>query len=187
MQPVLPHLPYTGTVPILETERLTLRGCQPADFAPFMAMWSEPDFYRFLGQKPLSEEDAWTKMLRTAGHWPLMGFGYWAVEENATGRFLGMVGFSDFKRAIEPSVKGLPEIGWVLAPRAHGQGYATEAVRAALAWGDTHFPPLRTVCIIGPDNRASLRVAEKCGYRLYARTIYKEEPVLLLARQEARL
>ena len=67
-----------------------------------------------------------------------MGFGHWAVEEKASGDFIGDLGFADFKRDIQPSIQGLPELGWVLASRAHGKGYATEAVRAAIAWGAAH-------------------------------------------------
>jgi RimJ/RimL family protein N-acetyltransferase len=37
---------------------------------------------------------------------------------------------------MQPSLGSAPEAGWVMAPRAHGKGYATEAVRAALAWAD---------------------------------------------------
>jgi len=183
MQSTLTIRPPHLTAPRLETARLVLRGCQLPDLEAFVAMWSEPDFYRFLGGKPQTEEDVWSRLLRNVGHWPLMGYGYWAVEEKATGRFLGLVGFSDFKRVIEPSIKGIPEIGWVLAPQVHGRGYATEAVGAALAWGDAHFTPTRTVCIIDLGNAASLRVAEKFGYRLLVQATYKEQPILLLERQ----
>ncbi|RYU81317.1 GNAT family N-acetyltransferase [Hymenobacter persicinus] len=182
MQTPIPLLHYHTAAPRLETDRLLLRGCQATDLPAFAAMWAEPDFYRYLGGQPLAEEDVWTKLQRTAGHWPLMGFGYWAVEEKATGHFLGLIGFSDFHRAMEPSIQGVPEIGWVLAPHSHGKGYATEAIRAVLAWGDEQFGRARTVCIIDPQNQASLRVAEKCGYRLIGEAIYKEQPILLLER-----
>ena len=165
---------YPIQIPTLETERLRLRGYQLADLAEFAAMWTEPSFYRFLGGKPQSEEDAWRRLMGLPGHWALMGYGYWAVEEKSTGRFIGNVGFSDYHRDMTPSIKGIPEIGWVLAPRVHGLGYATEAVRAALAWGDEHFTQERTVCIIDPENTPSLRVAQKFGYQEQARTIYKE-------------
>ncbi|MGH6930137.1 MAG: GNAT family N-acetyltransferase, partial [Dongiaceae bacterium] len=88
-----------------------------------------------------------------------------------------------FKRSIEPSFAGAPEIGWALAAWAHGAGFATEAVGAAVAWGDGHLGSERTVCLIGPDNLASIRVAEKCGYREYERTTYKDHPTILFQRQ----
>jgi len=64
----------------------------------------------------------------------------------------------------------------------HGQGYATEAARAALAWMETRFAPPRTVCIIDPENLASLRVAGKLGYRAYGEAEYKGKTVLKLER-----
>ncbi|GAA4390763.1 GNAT family N-acetyltransferase [Hymenobacter koreensis] len=174
--------PLPLAIPVLETPRLRLRGYRPTDFVPYLAMWQEQPFYRFLTPGPPSEEDVWTILLRSTGHWALQGFGFWAIEEKATGEFIGAVGFADGKRLIEPSIKGVPEIGWVLAAHTHGRGFATEAVTAALAWADTHFGPVRTVCIMHPDNRASRRVAEKFGYREYHRTSYKGQPTVMLER-----
>jgi RimJ/RimL family protein N-acetyltransferase len=174
-------------VPILATERLKLRGHRLGDFSHCAAMWADPEVARYIGGKPLTEEESWTKFLRYVGHWALLGFGYWAVEEKATGDFVGEIGFADYKRDLEPSLKGVPEIGWVLASGVHGKGYATEAVRAAVAWGDTHFSPPRTACIISPENLASVRVATKCGYREFQLTTYKGHPIMMLVRQPCGL
>ena len=173
-------------IPVLETERLRLRGHTLDDFPACAAMWSDPGVSRQLGRKPCSEEEAWTRLLRYVGHWALLGFGYWVVEERSTGKFVGDVGFADYKRDMESPVKELPEIGWVLAPWAHGKGYATEAARGALRWGDEHFSPGRTTCIISPDNLPSLRVAEKCGFHEWQRALYRGEPTILLASELAR-
>ena len=70
----------------------------------------------------------------------------------------------------------------MVAQPAHGQGFATEAVGSALAWAETRFPTPRTVCLIDPDNHASLRVAAKCGYREVTRVTYKGLPTLLMER-----
>ena len=169
-------------VPVLQTERLLLRGYRYTDFAAYVAMWQEPAYYHYMSPAPLPAEEVWTKLLRSIGHWTLMGYGFWAVEEKATGQFVGSIGFSDFKRNIEPPIGDTPEIGWVLAPGTHGKGYATEAVTAALAWGDAYFGPGRRVCLIHPENRASLRVAEKFGFQPYAHTTYKGLPSVLLER-----
>ena len=180
---MLERLLSVEEVPILETERLRLRGHGLDDFADCAAMWADPLVTRFIGGKPLSEEEAWTKFLRYAGHWRMLGFGYWVVVEKASGNFVGEIGFADYKREIEPSLKGMPEIGWVLAAEAHGRGYATEAVRAAVEWGDAHFEGARTACIIAPDNLASIRVAEKCGYRQLQHATYKGRPTLMFVRE----
>jgi RimJ/RimL family protein N-acetyltransferase len=70
----------------------------------------------------------------------------------------------------------------VLARHAHGKGYATEALGAVLAWGDRHFGPVKTVCLIRPDNTASIRVALKCGYVERQRAAYKEQPTIIFIR-----
>jgi RimJ/RimL family protein N-acetyltransferase len=173
-------------VPVLETQRLRLRGHGIDDAAPSAAMWADPNVVRYIGGKPLSEEEAWTKFLRYVGHWSVFGFGYWVVEEKSSGAFVGEVGFADYKRNIQPSLKGIPEIGWVLASHAHGKGYATEAVRAALAWGDAHFGAIRTACIIDAPNLPSIRVATKCGYRESTRTSYKGDEVLIFHREPGK-
>jgi RimJ/RimL family protein N-acetyltransferase len=169
-------------VPVIETERLKMRGHWLADFNDCAAMWADPIVTRHIGGRPFSEEETWARFLRYAGHWSLMGFGYWAIEEKETHAFVGELGYADFKRDIEPSIKGVPELGWVLTSKAHGKGYATEAVRAALAWGETHFAKTRTICIINPENLASIRVAEKCGYKELQRTTYKGQATLVFSR-----
>ncbi|WP_345234941.1 GNAT family N-acetyltransferase [Hymenobacter saemangeumensis] len=169
-------------VPVLETARLWLRGYYPSDFELHLAMCQEPDFYRHLSPGPMPAEEVWGKFLRTIGHWTLLGYGFWAIEEKASGSYIGSIGFADFKRGLDPRMDDVPEIGWVLAPAAHGKGYASEAVAAALAWGQEQFADARTVCIIDPDNTASLNVAAKFGYREFARSTYKDNPIVLLER-----
>ena len=169
--------------PTIETERLVLRAYRLEDFPHLAAAWADPEVVRYIGGRPSTEEESWTRLLRNNALWPMLGYGYWAATEKATGRYAGDVGFADFKRDIEPSIKGVPEIGWVLAPWSHGRGYATEAAQAALRWLESALGPQRTVCIINDDNLASLRVAEKCGYREFARTQYKGSNVVMLERR----
>lgn len=178
--------PYAG-VPVLETPDLLLRGPRVTDLPEFAAIVTDPDFYRYVGGKPQTEEDAWRRLLAQQGHWTLMGYGAWSVEEKATGRFIGTVGFFDFQRDLTPSIKGTLEAGWALAPRIHGRGYASQAVQAALQWADVHFPTSRMTCIIDPGNAASLKVAYKFGFQQFAQTSYHDEPILLLERHRASL
>lgn len=173
---------HSGSTPVLETERLRLRAHRVADFDDCAAMWGDPKVVRHIGGKSLSREEVWARLLRYAGHWSLLHYGYWAVEEKTTGAFAGELGFADFQRELESDLKGLPELGYAFASRVHGMGYATEAALAALAWGDAHFRSKRTACIIHPDNLASVRVAEKCGYREHERTTYKGEPAIVFVR-----
>jgi RimJ/RimL family protein N-acetyltransferase len=174
-------------VPAIETKRLTMRGHRLNDFSDCAAMWADPIVTRHIGGKPFSREEVWARLLRYVGHWSLMGFGYWAIEEKDTGSFVGELGFADYKRDIEPSLNGVPELGWVLASRVHGKGYATEAVRAAVAWGEARFGSARTVCLIHPENLASIRVAQKCGYQESQQAAYKGQPTIIFARQGSSL
>ncbi len=169
-------------VPVLETDRLVLRGHRVGDFGDCLALWANPEVTRFIGGKPSTQEEVWSRLVRYVGHWALLGFGYWVVTEKESGRFMGEIGFADFRRVIEPSLDGVPEIGWVIAPHGHGKGYATEAARAVVAWGDGHFGPVRTACIIAPENGPSIWVAEKCGYREWQRTTYKGNPTIMFVR-----
>ena len=170
------------SIPTIETSRLILRGHTLEDFPAYAAMWADPVVTRFIGGAPLSEEESWAKFMRIAGHWALLGYGFWAIEEKASSKRIGEAGVLNMKRATEPSFHGVPEIGWGLLPAVHGRGYATEAVKAILGWAEGHFGKVRMVCIIDPENGPSLRVAARCGFREYARTIYKGDPTVMLER-----
>ena len=121
--------------------------------------------------------------MRYAGHWSLIGYGYWLVEEKATGAFVGEVGLADYRREIEPRFDGTPEIGWVLAPAYQGKGYATEAVQAALDWAANELGAEVVVCLIHPENEASLKVAKRFGFTERVRTAFRDEPALVLEKR----
>lgn len=169
-------------IPTLETARLVLRGHTLADFEPSLAMWSDARVTRHIGGRPSTREEAWSRLLRYAGHWALLGFGYWVVAERDSGAFVGEVGFADFHRELEPPLLGKPEMGWALAPAFHGRGYATEAIGAALAWGDSHFQRATLACLIDPGNAPSIRVATACGFKLRGNATYKGASTLLFER-----
>jgi RimJ/RimL family protein N-acetyltransferase len=76
----------------------------------------------------------------------------------------------------------MPEAGWVFAQRFHGKGYATEAMLAALAWADAALSHPAMFCILAPENTASIRVAEKCGFRPWYETTYHDHPTAVLQR-----
>jgi RimJ/RimL family protein N-acetyltransferase len=168
--------------PQIETRRLILREHRLADFPDCRAMWADPNVTRYIGGKPSTEQQTWLRFLGFVGLWSVLDFGYWAIEERTSGQFIGQIGFADFKREIDAQMRTVPELGWVLAAPFHGRGYATEAVRAAVAWGDEYLAESRTVCIIDPANRASVRVAEKCGYTNFRRTLFMGEPAMFLER-----
>ena len=173
----------SDAIPVIETERLRLRAMEVEDLPDYVAMWADPVVLEHIGIPPSSQEQTWTRLLRAHGLWSLFGFGFWAVEEKTSGRFAGEVGFAEFMREMEPSLVGTPEAGWVFAAWSHGQGFATEAAQAALEWWDTHRHGARTVCIINASNSGSFRVAEKCGYKEFARTVYHDHPIAIMERR----
>jgi RimJ/RimL family protein N-acetyltransferase len=137
---------------------------------------------RFIRGTPFSREASWSRFLRHAGHWQHMGFGFLAIEERATGRFIGEGGFHDMRREITPSIEGMLEMGWVLMPAVHGRGYATEAMQALLGWADAAFAGRRMTCIIDPANLASQRVASRLGFSEASRTTYHGDATILFER-----
>lgn len=168
---------------VLETERLVLRRPQQSDFDDIFAMWSDLDVVRHVTGNAFTKEEAWARLLRSAGHWALMGFGYWVVSEKHSGKFIGEVGFGQYKRGIDPAFDEAPEIGWMLTQSSQGQGYGTEAVRAALQWADSRWPEAEIVCIISPENAASLALARKCAFAKDRTASYKGKPTLVFQRK----
>ena len=167
-------------VPVLETGRLRLRRYEAGDLDASLSMWTHPDVYRFIGGRASGRDEAWARLLRYIGQWEVLGYGYWLAEERASGAFVGELGFLDAKRDLTPSFGDTPEAGWALHPSAQGKGYAAEALEAVLAWAVGRFA--RTVCMIDPQNAPSLRLAERIGYREFARTSFKDAAVILFER-----
>jgi RimJ/RimL family protein N-acetyltransferase len=174
--------PIPVAVPALSTERLRLRGHRKNDLDACVALWSDLDMVRYIGGKPSTRDATWSRLLQYLGHWSVNGFGYWLVEEIATGRYVGEVGIADFLREMEPSLKGSPEAGWVIAPWAQGRGYASEALTAVLGWADANLDHPAIACLIDPDNAPSLRVADKLGFRETMRTTFHGMPTVLMWR-----
>lgn len=172
------------SIPILSTTRLLLRAHRPEDFPAYAAMRADENISRWTAGpgKPLSRAEAWPKFLLHRGHWAMMGYGFWAVEEKASGAMIGEVGFINMLRDYDPSVNGIPEIGWMLASAAQGKGYATEATRQCLVWGRAHFGPIRVIASINVENRASIRVAEKCGFTECLRRDFNGRPSVFFDR-----
>lgn len=143
--------------PRLETDRLVLRPHRVEDFPP-MAAFLASDAARFVGG-PYAPRHAWWAFGADVGAWDLMGFGCWAVEEKATGGFVGQVGLN------HPPDYPEREIGWLLFPAFEGRGYATEAARAARGFAYGRLGWATAVSYVDRDNHRSAAVARRLGCR----------------------
>jgi RimJ/RimL family protein N-acetyltransferase len=176
---------HNRAIPVLQTERLVLRGHRRDDLKDCLEMWGNPAVTRYIGGRAFTREEVWTRLLRYLGHWSLLGFGYWLVTEKGSGAFVGEVGFADFERDLSPGFGAAPEAGWIVTPGARERGYATEAIRAAHTWINQTHGAQRTVCMIDHDNAVSQRIAERCGYRTWTEASYHGKPVMLYERDTA--
>jgi RimJ/RimL family protein N-acetyltransferase len=147
-------------IPTLETRRLRLRPFRKSDFEDYAALNRDREVLRYLDAEPWDRNRSWRHMAFLMGHWLLGGAGMWVVEHKETGAFLGVAGFA--------APEGWPgfELAWILARPFWGHGYATEAAQAALAYAFTALEKDRVISLIHPENRASIRVAERIGERL---------------------
>jgi RimJ/RimL family protein N-acetyltransferase len=169
----------------LVTERLRLTVPTLDDFEEMSLMWSDMEVVAQVIGRPLTEEEVWARLHRIAGHWALLGFGHWIVRERHSGKFVGELGFFRFKRNLGADFDGAHEMGWMFSRKSQGQGYATEAAAAALTWLERERHSMETVCLIPPDNLASLALADKLSYAIQREVVYRDKAMLVL-RRDAR-
>jgi RimJ/RimL family protein N-acetyltransferase len=146
----------------VDTPRLRLRQWRAADRAPFAALNADPAVMEFF-LSPLSREssdasiDAWQSQLDSRG------WSNWALELKASGELLGFTGLSVPRRVL-PLSPGV-EVGWRLARKHRGQGYATEAACAALEVGFVRLDLPEIVSFTTAGNVRSRAVMERIGMR----------------------
>lgn len=155
-------------IPQIETERLILRAFRETDLNAYASMCADPDVMKYIGRgRTLSRSESWSSMATHLGHWYLKGYGLWAVEEKATGQFVGRVGL------FYPEGWPGQEIGWTLAKPFWGKGYATEAAKAAVQWGFDHTAAKQLISLMAPENKASIKVSERLGQVFAQQVIVK--------------
>jgi RimJ/RimL family protein N-acetyltransferase len=144
----------------LLTDRLRLRVFRLGDFEAHAEICADPEVMRYIHAGPLSRADAWWQIARYVGHWQLRGYGMWAVIERSTDRLIGHLGF------LHPENGQGFELGWALARRAWGKGYALKGTRAAVRHAFTELQRDHIACVIRPENARSIRLAERLGATL---------------------
>jgi RimJ/RimL family protein N-acetyltransferase len=143
-------------VPVIETERLVLRGWDEADFPTIAALFADEETMRFLGGV-MDAPTAWRAVATQIGHWAMRGYGFFALEEKSTGACIGWCG------PWFPHGWPDKEIGWSLVREARGKGYATEAADASLRFAYTELGWSSAISLIDKDNTASIATAARLG------------------------
>lgn len=145
----------------VETARLVLRRWTDADREPFAAMNADAEVMRYF-PAPMSRAESDAFVDRIEAGFDRLGFGLWALERRDDGAFLGFTGLA----VVRPDLPFAPatEVGWRLAQSAWGQGFATEAARAALRVG-FESGHAEIVSFTADINAPSRRVMERLGMR----------------------
>lgn len=144
----------------LTTPRLRMRAWRDADRTAFAAMSADPEVMAYLRPMPTRvASDAWID--RQHAHQAAHGFCFWASELRETGEFVGAIGLVHvrYDAHFTPAV----EVGWRVARRFWGRGYAPEAATAALRFGFGTLGLREIVAVTTPRNANSQRVMVKLG------------------------
>ena len=177
-----------GRCPTIETDRLLLRPFREDDTDAYTAVLRAPEVRASLHlPDDVGRFDAWIGMAQQLGQWELRGTGQWALEEMATGAFVGRAGTHNPARDDWPGI----EVGWALHPVHWGKGYATEAGAAAVAYAFAHHEVDALYSVILPENLASQAVARRLGFAPWEERVLSHLPSLphmvwRLTRADAR-
>ena len=149
----------------IETPRLILRDFQESDLDSFYELDSDPLVHTYLGNNPvLDKNQALETIYKVQKQYEEFGIGRWSTIEKSSGNFIGWSGLK-FLNDDWAKYTNQYDVGYRFMPKYWGNGYATEASLAALEFG---FTTLKLNEIIGTsniENKASLRVLEKCGLK----------------------
>lgn len=142
-------------IPVIETERLTLRAPREADFPAMLRFAESP---RAAHMATADRSQVWLYLLAGIGHWALRGYGRWSVDTK-DGEFVGRIGviFNDGWPE--------PELAWQVFDGAEGKGYAYEAALAARADYHARVSTHPLISMIAPGNARSIALAERLGAR----------------------
>lgn len=146
---------------IADSERLFLRHLHITDDQALDLVFGDPEVMYY---GPGAQNRQWVRewLRGCLESYQTAGFGMWGIVEKSSRSVMGCCGF---RRLRTPDGPAEIELGYRLARRYWGRGYATEAARAALDYGFKTLCLPRLIAVIDPRNVASLRVAEKIGMK----------------------
>jgi RimJ/RimL family protein N-acetyltransferase len=137
----------------LTTRRLALEPLRVGHAAEMVAVLADPALYEYIGGEPPSEADLVARYTRQTGR---EGWLNWILREQATQDAVGTVQATLRDDAVE--------LAWVVAPKAQGKGYATEATAAVIEWLRSRGVQLFEAHV-HPDHAASNAVASRLGFQ----------------------
>ena len=162
----------------IETDRLLLRRWREEDLDAYTRICADPEVMRYMGG-PRTRRRCEEQIAGFVRHWEERGFGQWAVEEKATGAFIGRIGLLYHEDWPEGEHK--TEVGWLLERSFWGRGLATEGARVSVRHGFEKLELERIISIIHPENTASRRVAERVGLAYQGGTCWRGLDVIWYA------
>ncbi len=145
---------------LFTTPRLTLRRVQSDDFSLFHRLFCLPDMMRYLGA-PWSEEECRQTLEEWRDEWGTNNYYYGVMVCKDTHEAIGVAGISEDTNPDEPGI----EFSWFVLPEHQGRGYASEITLEWLAFVFDELKKERLFAETHPENSASNRVLEKCGFK----------------------
>ncbi len=141
--------------PIIESEKLILRGPQIQDSEPVISFLQDETRAKGFGHIP-ERGEAWRWFALNVGHWHIHQYGYFTVEKKS-GEIAGISGIWN------PETWPEPELGWVLFEGFEGKGLAFEASSRVRQWAYEELKFTTLTSNITPYNIRSIRLAERLG------------------------
>jgi ribosomal-protein-alanine N-acetyltransferase len=146
----------------IETPRLVIRTFEPRDAEAWIAMVNDPEVNRFLPPGPDATMATFQQALERRHVMEReIGYAMWAVDDKATGAFVGQCGIRPVEEGAGPEI----DLAYHYARVCWNKGYGTEAVIAVLAHGLGPVGLDRIMAVAMPENTGSWRVMEKAGMR----------------------
>jgi RimJ/RimL family protein N-acetyltransferase len=154
-------------IPTLTTPRLFLRAWTPEDAEALFTILQEKDLLRYFPRTippPLDRVERY--IAHHLAQWQERGYGHWAVVLHPSNQLIGWNGLEYLPETSET------EVAYLLSNKYWGQGFATEAARAAIDYGFGTVGLKQIIGLTHPENIASQRVLEKCGLAFIDRALY---------------
>jgi ribosomal-protein-alanine N-acetyltransferase len=161
---------------ILETQRLLLRHLVMSDLDTLFQFYSDPDVIKHVPDAPRTHEETKEELeWFLNGHPKFPELGLWATIYKETGQFIGRCGLLPWTIDGQDEV----EVAFALSKAYWGQGLATEAAQGIVRYAFDHLHLTRLICLIEPDNAASIRVATRIGMAFEREAQDKYGPFLI--------